>query len=63
MNKNKLYEEDLKEKVIIGSDVFTGMGAVVVKDVEDKSIIIGNPAAPISEFKKWRLIKKSLLKE
>jgi UDP-3-O-[3-hydroxymyristoyl] glucosamine N-acyltransferase len=53
----------IKEKVIIGSDVYTGMGAVVVKDVEDKSIIIGNPAVPISEFKKWRLIKKSLLKE
>jgi UDP-3-O-[3-hydroxymyristoyl] glucosamine N-acyltransferase len=33
----------LKEKQIIGSNVLTGMGTVVVKDIPDNEIWIGNP--------------------
>lgn len=33
----------------IGSDVVVGLGAVVLKDVEDKQIIIGNPGKPLEK--------------
>lgn len=34
----------LKEKCIIGNGVFTGLGAVVIKDIPDNEVWVGNPA-------------------
>jgi len=34
----------------IGKNVFVGAGAVVVKDVEDNSVVAGVPAKPIKKF-------------
>ena len=34
----------VKEKITIGSDCLIGMGAVVTRDVEANSVMVGNPA-------------------
>jgi acetyltransferase-like isoleucine patch superfamily enzyme len=34
----------IKEKVLIGSNVLTGMGSVVVRDIPNNEIWVGNPA-------------------
>tara|TARA_Y100000034_G_scaffold122190_1_gene167351 strand:+ start:57 stop:800 length:744 start_codon:yes stop_codon:yes gene_type:complete len=34
----------IKNKITIGDNVLIGMGAVVIKDVESNSVMIGNPA-------------------
>lgn len=36
----------IRNRKIIGEDVLVGLGACVVKDVADKTIVIGNPAKP-----------------
>ena len=41
----------VKQRVIIGDDVVVGMGAVVLKDVLNGSVVIGNPAKPLRQFK------------
>lgn len=37
----------VKEKVTIGSGGFAGLGAVVLRDVEPQSVVVGNPAKPL----------------
>lgn len=39
----------IKEKIHIGSDATIGLGAVVIKDVEEKAVVAGVPAKQISE--------------
>lgn len=36
----------IREKLTIGDDATVGLGAVVVKNVQDRSIVLGNPAKP-----------------
>lgn len=38
--------------ITIGNDVIIGAGAVVVKDVPDNSVVVGNPARIIGKVKK-----------
>jgi acetyltransferase-like isoleucine patch superfamily enzyme len=38
----------------------TGIGAVILKDTKENSVMIGNPAATMEEYKKWSDIKKKL---
>ena len=45
----------------IGSNVSTGMAANIVKNVEDGQLVVGNPAEPIEQFKKWSAVRKKLL--
>lgn len=40
-----------KELSIIGSDVVVGAGAVVVKDVDQGSVVVGNPAKRLDDVK------------
>jgi UDP-3-O-[3-hydroxymyristoyl] glucosamine N-acyltransferase len=44
----------VKEKVIIGSGVTTGMASNIISNVPDKETWIGNPAMEMSAFQKWR---------
>lgn len=45
----------------IGSNVSTGMGATIVKNVEDGQLVVGSPAEPIDQFKKWQSTRKRLM--
>lgn len=36
-----------REKTTVGSNAVIGMGAVVVKNVPDSSVVVGNPAIPL----------------
>ena len=47
----------------VGSNVTLGMGAVVVKSVPDDTVVIGNPAQPMDQFRKWSKIRKGLMAE
>jgi UDP-N-acetylglucosamine acyltransferase len=37
----------IRNRKIIGENCVIGMGSVVVKDVEDNSVVVGNPAKPL----------------
>lgn len=39
----------LKDRISVGRDVIVGLGAVVVRDVLDKSVVVGNPARKIRD--------------
>jgi acetyltransferase-like isoleucine patch superfamily enzyme len=39
----------IREGVTIGDNVIIGMGSVVLKDVPDKSVMVGNPAKKLRE--------------
>ncbi len=53
----------VKNQIKIADDTFTGMGAVILKNTEEKSLMIGNPATSMDEYKKWSEIKKNLTKD
>lgn len=40
----------VKQRVKIGDDVIVGMGAVVLKNIDDNSVVFGNPAKPLRQF-------------
>jgi UDP-3-O-[3-hydroxymyristoyl] glucosamine N-acyltransferase LpxD len=42
----------VKQRVNIGNDVVVGMGAVVLKNVADNEVVIGNPAKSLRQFNK-----------
>jgi len=42
----------ISNKVKIGDDALAGLGAVIVKDVADKQVVMGAPARDQSEFRK-----------
>ena len=37
----------IRNRKTIGENCIVGMGSVVVKDVEDNSVVVGNPAKPL----------------
>lgn len=39
----------IKEKIKLGENSFVGLGAVVIKDVEDNTVVIGNPAKELKK--------------
>lgn len=47
--------------VNIGENVTIGMGAVVIKSVEDNEIMVGAPAETLDEAKKFKRIKSKML--
>jgi UDP-3-O-[3-hydroxymyristoyl] glucosamine N-acyltransferase len=52
----------VKNQLKIGANTTTGIGAVILKDTETNSLMIGNPATTMEEYKVWSSIKKSLMK-
>ena len=52
----------IKNQIHIADDTFTGVGAVILKNTDVKSVMIGNPATSMEEYKKWAQLKKDLTK-
>ncbi|MBS1507360.1 MAG: hypothetical protein JSS79_12000 [Bacteroidetes bacterium] len=50
----------IKNQIKIAPNTMTGIGAVVLKGTQEKSVMIGNPAITMEEYKKWSEIKKKL---
>lgn len=51
----------IKNQLTISSGTLTGIGAVVLKSSEKNDVLIGAPATTMEEYKKWSVIRKSLL--
>jgi len=50
--------------ISIGKNAFLGLGAVITKNVPDDTTVMGNPARPINDAKKYlRFIKKIISQE
>jgi acyl-[acyl carrier protein]--UDP-N-acetylglucosamine O-acyltransferase len=47
----------VKEKISIGSDTIIGMGSVVLRDIPDNVIALGNPARPMKNNESGRVFK------
>ena len=43
---------DLRDWIDIGDNALVGMGAVVTRNVEDNTAVVGNPAKPMKKTKK-----------
>lgn len=52
----------IKNKVVIGKNNVLGMGAVLLKNINDNQTLVGNPAVTLSEYQTWSKKKKDLLK-
>ncbi|MCX6671981.1 MAG: UDP-3-O-(3-hydroxymyristoyl)glucosamine N-acyltransferase [Euryarchaeota archaeon] len=50
----------LREGIKIGEKAFVGLGAVVTKDVPDNTVVVGNPAIPLEQFKKIQNFLKTI---
>lgn len=53
----------LRDGIKIGNGALVGLGAVVIKDVPDDTVVIGNPAIPLEQFKEKQKILKNLKTE
>jgi UDP-3-O-[3-hydroxymyristoyl] glucosamine N-acyltransferase len=53
----------VKNGVNVGNNVTLGQGAVVTKNFGDDLTLVGNPAEPIEDFKKWSEMRKKMIKE
>lgn len=53
----------LRDRILIGTGAFVGLGAVVTKDVPDGATVAGNPARDLTEFKKLLNLQNSLLSD
>lgn len=53
----------IKNQLRLAPDTFTGLGAVVVKDTVTGSVMVGNPAEDLSQYKKWSVVRKKLLED
>lgn len=39
----------MKQQLHVGNGSLVGLGAVVIKDVEENSVVAGNPAKPLKK--------------
>jgi len=53
----------IKNSIKIGSDVFVGIGSLVIRDVPDGTMVVGSPAIEIEKFREHRKRLKELLGE
>jgi UDP-3-O-[3-hydroxymyristoyl] glucosamine N-acyltransferase len=47
-------------QIHIAKNTNTGVGAVILRDTKENSLMIGNPAITMDEYKKWSTVKKKL---
>ncbi len=52
----------IKNQIHIAKNTNTGIGAVILKDTTENSLMIGNPAITMDEHKKWSEARKRFLK-
>ena len=53
----------IKNKIKLAPDTYLGIGAVVLKDTESNSVMIGTPATTMEDYKAWSALKKELTKK
>lgn len=53
----------IKNSVKIGSNVFIGIGSLVIEDVQDSTTVVGRPAIEIEKFRKQRERWKELMED
>ena len=53
----------VKNQIQIAKNTNTGIGAVILKDTKENSLMIGNPAITMEEYKKWSEVRKKLISE
>jgi UDP-3-O-[3-hydroxymyristoyl] glucosamine N-acyltransferase len=53
----------IKNSIKIGSNVFVGIGSLVINDVPDGTTVVGRPAIEIEKFREQRKRLKELLRE
>ncbi|MDA9773322.1 hypothetical protein N9B82_00080 [Saprospiraceae bacterium] len=54
-------QSSIKNGVTVGSNCIVGAGAVVIKPVLAGVTVVGNPAIPMEQYKKWSFIRKKLI--
>lgn len=53
----------IKNQISIADNTNSGIGAVILKETKENSLVIGNPAITMDEYKKWSELRKKLLAE
>ena len=53
----------LRDGLQVGDDALIGLGAVVVKDVEPNTVVMGAPARPATDFKRQLKLLSELVKD
>ncbi len=53
----------IKNQLNIAPGTLTGLGSVIVKDTDENSIMVGNPAIKLEEYKEWSNLRKKLEKD
>lgn len=53
----------IKNQISIADNTNSGIGAVILKGTRENSLVIGNPAITMDEYKKWSELRKKLLSE
>ncbi len=48
----------IRDGIAVGDDALVGLGSVVTKSVSDGQTVVGNPALPIAEFKRFQAALK-----
>jgi UDP-3-O-[3-hydroxymyristoyl] glucosamine N-acyltransferase len=51
----------IKNKIKIGSNALLGIGSVIINDVKDNEVIVGNPGGTLADYKEWSKIKKNII--
>lgn len=51
----------VKNKITIGKNSLLGIGSVVINDVKEYDVIVGNPGVSLADYKQWSKIKKSFI--
>jgi UDP-3-O-[3-hydroxymyristoyl] glucosamine N-acyltransferase len=54
-------QSSTRHGVRLGNNITLGHGAIVTKNFGDNLVLVGNPAEPIDDYKKWSDIRKKIL--
>jgi acetyltransferase-like isoleucine patch superfamily enzyme len=54
-------QSSTRHGVKLGNNITIGHGAAVTKNFGDNLVLVGNPAEPLDDYKKWSEVRKSLV--